>query len=206
MPPHLPCNITNGRHRCSQLLHHGLQLAAVRGASWRRRFPLVVRLVHKAALAPLTGQRNESCVAPLASFGGISSPFFKCCCGRWPSVQAIPLGAVGMEGEGGRNRLTAVKVTFPSTRPLSWQRQIAEQRVGGAAGRGAIVAIIVFRHVRGILDDGGSDAGLVREESRVRREVFVVLVLARVAGCSSRQEPWRPSMAEGNVSCTFVSL
>lgn len=78
--------------------------------------------------------------------------------------------------------------------------------MGGAAGRGAIVAIIVFRHVRGILDDGGSDAGLVREESRVRREVFVVLVLARVAGCSSRQEPWRPSMAEGNVSCILVSL
>lgn len=30
MPPHLPCNITNGEDRCSQLLHHGLQLAAAR--------------------------------------------------------------------------------------------------------------------------------------------------------------------------------
>lgn len=78
--------------------------------------------------------------------------------------------------------------------------------MGEVRGRVAVTEIIVFRHVRGILDDGGSDAGLVREESRVRREVFVVLVLARVAGSSSRQEPWRPSMAEGNVSCSFVSL
>lgn len=49
--------------------------------------------------------------------------------------------------------------------------------------------VIVSRHVRGILDDGGSDAGLVREESRVRREVFVVLVLARVAGSPVARSP-----------------
>lgn len=45
------------------------------------------------------------------------------------------------------------------------------------------------RHVRGILDDGGSDAGLVREKSRVRREVLVVLVLARVAGSPVFRSP-----------------
>lgn len=51
------------------------------------------------------------------------------------------------------------------------------------------MVVIVSRHVRGILDDGGSDAGLVREKSRVRREVFVVLVLARVAGSPVVRSP-----------------
>ena len=119
LPPHLPCNITNGGDRCSQLLHHGLQLAAVWGASWLRGFSLVIRRLLKVALAPLTGQRSESCVVPLMRFDGVSSLFSKCCCVQCSSVQVILVPTVGIEGEGGRNRLTPVKVTFPTTRPLS---------------------------------------------------------------------------------------
>lgn len=63
------------------------------------------------------------------------------------------------------------------------------QRLCGATGRVTPGVVIVSRHVRGILDDGGSDAGLVREKSRVRREVFVVLVLARVAGSTVARSP-----------------
>lgn len=85
VPPHLPCNITNGGDRCSQLLHAGLQLVAVRGASWLQRTPLVVRPVHKAALAPHTGQRSESCVVSLSRFDGIFHPFFSCPSARVPS-------------------------------------------------------------------------------------------------------------------------
>lgn len=99
MAPHLPCNITNGGDRCSQLLHPALQLATIQGASWLGRSPLVRRRLHNVSLAPRTGQRSESCPSRLDRPGGVFCPSFSCPVSRRSPEVCIAAATVGIEGE-----------------------------------------------------------------------------------------------------------
>lgn len=99
MAPHLPCNITNGGDRCSQLLHPVLQLATVQGASWFGRSLLVLRCLHKASPAPHTGQRSESYSSRVTLSSSILRNSFSCPASQCSSVVRILVTTTGIESE-----------------------------------------------------------------------------------------------------------